>query len=59
MKSRHHLIWLALMLMIIWVILRVALAITSLALHVLWIGAIIAALIWLMRQLSSKGSEQS
>lgn len=54
MKSRHHFIWLAVVLMIAWLILRIALAVTSLALHLLWIGAIICGVIWILRQISGK-----
>ncbi len=49
-KSHHHFIWWAVVLVVIWVVLRVALALTSVALHLLWIGAIIFAIVWVMRQ---------
>lgn len=54
MKTQHHFIWLALVLMVAWIILRVALAVTSLALHLLWIGAIVSGVIWLLRQGAKK-----
>lgn len=37
----------AFLLLIIWVILKVALAVTSVTLHLLWIIAIILAVLWL------------
>ncbi len=37
----------AILLLVIWVILKVALAITSVTLHLLWIIAIILAVLWL------------
>ena len=43
-------IWLALVLMVLWVVLKVALAITSVALHLLWIGAIIFFVCWIFGQ---------
>ena len=39
---------LAVLLLIVWVILRVALAITGVALHLLWIVAFILAVLWLV-----------
>ncbi len=46
----HTLIWLAVVLVVIWIVARVVLALTSLALHLLWIAAIILGLIWLVRR---------
>jgi hypothetical protein len=45
---------LALFLMIVWVVLRVALAVTSAFLHLLWIIAIILAVLWLFGKLRGK-----
>ena len=42
---------LAIFLMILWVILRVALAVTGVFLHLLWIIAIILAILWLLEKL--------
>jgi hypothetical protein len=42
---------LALLLLIIWVVLRVALAITSGVLHLLWIAAIIMLVVWAVGRL--------
>lgn len=47
MRSSHPFLWLALVLIVLWAVLRVALAVTSVALHLLWIGAIIFAALWL------------
>jgi hypothetical protein len=48
---KHALIFFAIILVIIWVVARVTLAVTSVALHVLWIVAIILAVIWLIGRL--------
>ncbi len=50
---KHALILLAVVLMVIWVVARVALAVTSVALHLLWIAAIILAIVWLIGRLKS------
>lgn len=42
---------LAVSLVILWVILRVALAITGVFLHLLWVAAIVLAIIWLVNKL--------
>ncbi|MHA3770483.1 hypothetical protein ACXR0O_02980 [Verrucomicrobiota bacterium sgz303538] len=47
MHSYNSLIWLAVLLFVLWIVLRVALAVTGGALHLLWIGAVLFALIWL------------
>ena len=44
----------ALFLLILWVVLRVALAVTGLFLHLLWIIAIVLAVIWLVGKLRGK-----
>jgi hypothetical protein len=46
---KHALIGLAILLVVIWVIARVMLAVTSVALHILWIAALIFFVIWLIR----------
>jgi hypothetical protein len=46
------LIWLAITLMVVWVVLKIALAITSGLLHLLWIAAIIFAVLWIFGQLT-------
>jgi hypothetical protein len=48
---KHALILLAVVLMVIWVVARVALAVTSVALHLLWVAAIILAIVWLIGRL--------
>jgi hypothetical protein len=50
---KHALILLAVVLMIIWVVARVTLAVTSVALHLLWVAAIILAIVWLVGRLKS------
>jgi hypothetical protein len=48
------LIAIALLLMVAWVVLRVALAVTSGLLHVLWIVAVIMLCVWAWGQLKAK-----
>jgi hypothetical protein len=50
---KHALILLAVILMIIWVVARVTLAVTSVALHLLWVAAIILAIVWLVGRLKN------
>jgi hypothetical protein len=50
---KHSLLWIAILLLVIWVVARVVLAVTSVALHLLWIVAVIAAVIWLIGRLRS------
>jgi hypothetical protein len=45
---KHSLLWIAVLLIVIWVIARLTLAVTSLALHMLWIVAVTMIIIWLM-----------
>ena len=49
--ATHTLLWLAIVLVIAWVVLRVALAVTSVALHLLWVAAIVMFVIWLINQM--------
>jgi hypothetical protein len=44
---------LAILLLVSWVILRVALAITGVFLHLLWIAAILLAVFWVVGKLRS------
>jgi len=50
----HGLLILAVLLVIAWVILRVALAVTGAVLHLLWIAAVVLAVIWLLGVLRGK-----
>jgi hypothetical protein len=45
---KHALIFIALILVIIWVIAKVTITVTSVALHLLWVVAIILAVVWLI-----------
>lgn len=45
---------LAVFLLILWVVLRVALAVTGAFLHLLWIVAVILAVLWLFGKLRGK-----
>ena len=42
---------LAILLLVVWVTLKVALAITSVSLHLLWIVAVVLAVLWLLGKL--------
>jgi hypothetical protein len=50
---KHPVILIAVLLMIVWVIAKVTLAVTSLALHLLWIVAIILMVVWLIGRLKA------
>ena len=50
---KHALILLAVVLVIIWIVARVVLAVTSVALHLLWVVAIILVIIWIIGRLKS------
>lgn len=54
--ATHTLLWLAIVLVIGWVVLRVALAMTGMALHLLWIAAIILFVIWLFNLVRGRGN---
>jgi hypothetical protein len=45
---KHALIFIALILVIIWVIAKVTITVTSVALHLLWVVAVILAIVWLI-----------
>ena len=47
---KHSLVFLALLLVVIWIVARVVLAVTSVALHGLWVVAIILLILWLMNR---------
>jgi hypothetical protein len=47
----NALVWLAIVLVVTWLILRVALALTSGILHLLWIAAIVMFVLWLFGKL--------
>lgn len=44
----------AFLLLVIWVVLKVALAITSVTLHLLWIIAVILAVLWLFGKIRGR-----
>lgn len=50
---KHALIFGAVLLVIVWIFARIALAVTSVALHLLWIVAIILAVVWVIRKVTS------
>ena len=52
---KHSLIWIAVLLVVIWIVARVVLAATSVALHLLWVVAIIAAIVWVFRRVTNRG----
>lgn len=51
----NAIVWLAAVLLILWVALRLALAITSGLLHLLWIAALIMFVIWIVGKLRRSG----
>ena len=50
---KHSVILIAALLMIVWVIAKVTIAVTSVALHLLWIVAIILMVVWLIGRLKA------
>lgn len=48
------LLLLAIFLLILWAVLRLALAITGVFLHLIWIGAVIIAVFWLIGKIRGK-----
>jgi hypothetical protein len=48
---KHALILLAVVLIVVWVVARIVLAVTSVALHLLWVVAIILAIVWIVGRL--------
>ena len=44
----NKLLGLAILLLVVWVVLKVALGIVSVSLHLLWIVAIVLAVLWLV-----------
>ena len=53
-RNMNKVLVLALFLMILWVVLKVALAITGAFLHLLWIIAVALAVFWLVGKLRGK-----
>lgn len=51
----NYLVWVAIVLAVLWVVLRVALAVTGGFLHLLWIGAVIALIVWLVGRMRGAG----
>ena len=47
----NSLIWFAVLLVVIWIVARVFLAVTGALLHVLWIIAIIALIVWAVKKM--------
>ena len=45
---------LAVVLLVAWIVLRMALAVTSVALHLLWIGALVLLVLWVIGKLRGK-----
>ena len=46
----NSLIWLALVLFIIWLVVRVVFAVTGFVFHILWVVAVILLIVWLVRR---------
>ncbi len=47
-NATHTLLWLAVLLIVAWLVLRLALAMTGAALHLLWIAGLIMFVMWLV-----------
>jgi hypothetical protein len=50
----NPLLWLAIVVVIAWIVLRLALAVTSGLLHLLWIAAIIMLIVWIVGKVRGK-----
>ncbi len=46
----NSLLWLAIVLIIIWIVVRLILAVTSFALHLLWIVGVILLIVWVVKK---------
>ena len=46
----NSLIWIALVLFVLWIVVRVVFAITSFVFHIIWVVALILLIIWLVRR---------
>ncbi len=51
----NSLAWLALVLVVLWIILRVSLAVTSGILHLLWIAGVLMFGYWIYRRFMARG----
>jgi hypothetical protein len=49
----HTFLWLAVLLIVIWVVARVFLAVTSMFLHLLWIIGVVCFVIWLIKRFAA------
>ncbi|HEX8280674.1 MAG TPA: hypothetical protein VF551_04810 [Chthoniobacterales bacterium] len=48
----NSLVWLAVVLVVVWIVARIFLAVTSALLHLLWIAAIVFFVIWIFRKVT-------
>ena len=46
----HTFLWFAILLLIIWIVARFALAITSAMLHLVWVIAVVCFIVWLVKR---------
>ncbi|MGZ4966986.1 MAG: lmo0937 family membrane protein [Chthoniobacterales bacterium] len=46
----HTFLWIAILLFVIWIVVRFALALTGALLHLIWIIAIICLIVWVVRR---------
>ena len=46
----NSLIWIALVLFVLWIVVRVVFAITSVVFHIIWVVALILLIVWLVRR---------
>ncbi|HEV7869318.1 MAG TPA: hypothetical protein VGO90_16640 [Chthoniobacteraceae bacterium] len=52
--AMNPIIWIAVLLLIAWIVLRVALAVTGAALHLLWVVGLIMLAVWAVGKLRGK-----
>ena len=46
----NSLIWIALVLFVLWIVVRVVFAITGFIFHLIWVAALILLIVWLVRR---------
>jgi len=50
----NSLVWLALVLLVAWIVLKLVVAVTSGLLHLLWVAAVIMFILWLVGKVRGK-----
>lgn len=59
LNDMRHLLWIAAVLFILYIVLRLAAGVVGFALHLLWIAAVIMLAIWLIGKITGRGTPNS